>query len=51
MAGYIENAYSQYWLSYIMEQTIRSYFMKDGKLKDNFIDVYLKYLQPSPNQN
>jgi hypothetical protein len=51
MAGYIESAYSQYWLSYIMEQTIRSYFIENGKLKDNFMEVYIKYLQPSPNQD
>jgi hypothetical protein len=51
MAGYIESAYSQYWLSYVMEQNIRSYFMENGKLKDNFMEVYLKYLQPSSYQD
>ncbi|MDR1466389.1 MAG: SurA N-terminal domain-containing protein [Treponema sp.] len=45
-AGYIETAYSSYWLSYNMEQKIRSFFTTSAKLKDNFMDVYFKYLQP-----
>jgi parvulin-like peptidyl-prolyl isomerase len=45
-AGYIETAYSSYWLSYTMEQKIRSFFTSNAKLKDNFMTVYSKYLQP-----
>ncbi|MDR0644116.1 MAG: peptidylprolyl isomerase [Treponema sp.] len=48
-AGYIETAYSSYWLSYTMEQKIRSFFTTNAKLKDNFSDVYFKYLQPQPS--
>ncbi|MDR1215793.1 MAG: peptidylprolyl isomerase [Treponema sp.] len=45
-AGYIETAYSSYWLSYTMEQKIRSFFTENAKLKDNFSDVFFRYLQP-----
>ncbi|MDR1221185.1 MAG: peptidylprolyl isomerase [Treponema sp.] len=42
-AGYIESAYSSYWLSYIMEQKVSSQFITSDKLKDDFVTVYLKY--------
>ncbi|MDR0412082.1 MAG: SurA N-terminal domain-containing protein [Treponema sp.] len=48
-AGYIETAYSSYWLSYTMEQKVRSFFIENTKLKDNFSDIYLKYLRPQPS--
>jgi hypothetical protein len=48
-AGYIETAYSSYWLSYMMEQTVHSYFLNDGKLKDDFMNMFFKYFQPGLN--
>ncbi|MDR0785661.1 MAG: SurA N-terminal domain-containing protein [Treponema sp.] len=48
-AGYIETAYSSYWLSYTMEQKTSSFFTGNAKLKDNFSDAYFKYLQPQPS--
>jgi hypothetical protein len=47
VTDYIESSYSSYWISYIMEQKLHSYFIGNGKLKDNFTDIYFKYLQPS----
>jgi parvulin-like peptidyl-prolyl isomerase len=46
-AGYIESAYSSYWLSYIMEQKVRNQFVTSDKLKDDFFTVYLKYFSPT----
>jgi hypothetical protein len=43
-SGYIEMAYSSYWLSYIMEQKVNSHFITSDKLKDDFFTVYFKYL-------
>ncbi|MDR2783172.1 MAG: peptidylprolyl isomerase [Treponema sp.] len=42
-AGYIESAYSSYWLSYIMGQKVNSHFITSDKLKDDFLTVYFKY--------
>ncbi|MDR2193983.1 MAG: peptidylprolyl isomerase [Treponema sp.] len=46
-AGYIETAYSSYWLSYIMEQKISRHFITSDKLKDDFFTVYFKYFSPA----
>ncbi|MDR3335306.1 MAG: SurA N-terminal domain-containing protein [Treponema sp.] len=45
-AEYIETAYASYWLSYIMDQNIRSYFMNSEKLKDQFTEAFFKYIYP-----
>ncbi|MDR0707387.1 MAG: peptidylprolyl isomerase [Treponema sp.] len=46
-AGYIESAYSSYWLSYVMEQKINNHFITSDKLKDDFLTVYFKYFSSS----
>ncbi|MDR3342929.1 MAG: SurA N-terminal domain-containing protein [Treponema sp.] len=45
-AGYIETAYSSYWLSYILDQNVHSYFLTNEKLEDRFFDAFFKYIQP-----
>ncbi|MDR2447878.1 MAG: SurA N-terminal domain-containing protein [Treponema sp.] len=42
-AGYIESAYSSYWLSYVMEQKVNNHFITSDMLKDDFFTVYFKY--------
>ncbi|MDR2792813.1 MAG: SurA N-terminal domain-containing protein [Treponema sp.] len=46
-AGYIESAYSSFWLSYVMEQKISAHFITSDKLKDDFLTVYFQYFSPA----
>jgi len=39
----IASMYKSYWLSYITEQSLSPYFLKNGKAVDNFWEVYFKY--------
>jgi hypothetical protein len=43
ITSYVESAYSPYWLSLLMEESMRAYFMQSDKLKDNFWEIYAKY--------
>jgi hypothetical protein len=45
--GYIETAYSGYWLSYTTESNIRLYFLTNKKLDDQFWKTYLQYFMPT----
>ncbi|MHB9296218.1 hypothetical protein PilKf_01972 [Pillotina sp. SPG140] len=47
LLNYIETAYSSYWLSYIMTESIREHFMNTGLLNDNFWRTYSTYFLPS----
>jgi len=39
----IASMYSSYWLSYMTEQSLQPYFMKNGKTVDNFWEIYFRY--------
>ncbi len=43
IADNTENAYSSFFLSYMMEQQVRGHFLRNGKLQDNFMNVYFRY--------
>jgi hypothetical protein len=38
----IKTMYDSYWLSYNAEQSLRSFFINNEKLEDNFLSVYLQ---------
>lgn len=43
--GYMETAYSSYWLNSFINQNIRAYFLNNEKLDDRFWESYFKYVQ------
>ncbi|MDR2102548.1 MAG: peptidylprolyl isomerase [Treponema sp.] len=43
----IKTMYSSYWLSYISNRRLRSYFLDSDKLEDQFYDAFSKYVAPS----
>ncbi|MDR1318844.1 MAG: peptidylprolyl isomerase, partial [Treponema sp.] len=42
----IESMVSSYWLSYMTEQTIRSYFLNSKKMEDRFFETFFRYFMP-----
>jgi hypothetical protein len=42
----IASTYSSYWLSYMTEQSLRTYFLTSEKMDDQFISTYLRYFLP-----
>jgi len=40
----IASNYKTQYLRYMFDKSLQEYFMNDGKLKDNFDDIYFKYL-------
>jgi hypothetical protein len=45
----IESAYSSYWVSYSTERSLRSAFLGSAKLRDNFIETFLRIYTPETN--
>lgn len=43
----IKTTYTSYWLSYNIDQSMRSYFISSDKLEDRFMEVFLQYFLPS----
>jgi peptidyl-prolyl cis-trans isomerase D len=39
----ITSNYSAYWLDYMIEQSMRQFFLNSPKMEDKFIDVYFRY--------
>ncbi|MDR3138853.1 MAG: peptidylprolyl isomerase [Treponema sp.] len=42
----IKTMYSSYWLSYISNRRLRSYFLENDKLEDQFYEAFSKYVLP-----
>jgi hypothetical protein len=42
----IASTYTSYWLSYMTDQSIRTYFLTSKKMKDEFIATYFRYFLP-----
>jgi hypothetical protein len=42
----IASTYASYWLSYMTEQSMRTYFLASKKMNDQFIATYLRYFMP-----
>jgi peptidyl-prolyl cis-trans isomerase D len=40
----LASSYKTQYLQYTFDKSLQDYFMNDGKLKDNFNDIYFKYL-------
>jgi hypothetical protein len=45
----IASTYSQYWLSYMTELSMQSYFLNSKKMDDQFFATYLRYFMPVGN--
>jgi hypothetical protein len=43
----IKTIYSSYWLSYITNTSLRSYFLQSDKLEDRFYETFVKYILPT----
>jgi hypothetical protein len=43
----ITSTYSSYWLSYMAEQSLSTYFMNSDKLEDRFLETYFRYFMPT----
>jgi hypothetical protein len=44
--GYIESAYTTYWMSAVTSRSINNFFLNNGKLEDRFIESYFNYFSP-----
>ncbi|MDR1898864.1 MAG: SurA N-terminal domain-containing protein [Treponema sp.] len=44
--GYIESAYSTYWMSVVAKRSVENFFLNNGKLEDRFLDSYINYFSP-----
>jgi hypothetical protein len=42
----ISSTYSSYWLSYMTEQSMQSYFLNSPKMEDKFLETYFRYFMP-----
>jgi hypothetical protein len=45
----IASTFSEYWLSYITEQSLRAYFLNSAKMENRFIETYFRYFLPIGN--
>jgi hypothetical protein len=43
----LKTIYSSYWLSYVTNNSLRSYFLQSDKLEDQFYEAFTKYVLPS----
>jgi len=42
----IASMYSSYWMNYVADQSLQSYFINHTKMDDNFWDVYFQIFRP-----
>ncbi|GHV95382.1 hypothetical protein AGMMS50293_17020 [Spirochaetia bacterium] len=45
----IASTFSDYWLSYMTEQSLRSYFLNSAKMENRFMETYFRYFLPIGN--